>query len=318
MDGECYIGYIKYDGCLVEDGLMDARKQANALLGLDQALRFFIAKLVPEFRGLDFEIPIRVNKGSWEALIPETVGEWFQAGLGVVATAYFSQAAQRMADRDFADIGLKDVFKKSISAIKWFAKIGKHLGSSSNRKFDDVKFGSTNMTIGLKNEAGEYLFVPKEIFDLYTSTNPKILERIAANIETGRTLKIGTIENSLIDEVSVGAEDKWIFCNPDIDPDDGVLFPELAHGDQVILEGEVTRENKTTNSMGFKYNGHILTAYPQVGSIVPYKKTLFLKCTLHAIVSRMDEDGFITSKRPKLYFSSIIPVDASEADDLFS
>ena len=36
------IGFAKYYGKLVEDGFMDARKSAQALLGFDEAVRFFI------------------------------------------------------------------------------------------------------------------------------------------------------------------------------------------------------------------------------------------------------------------------------------
>ena len=124
---EKYIGYIKYEGELVGDGLMDARRQAKSLLAFDSALRYFIAKQAPDFRNLDFEIPVRIRKGSWEALIPETVAGWVQAGLGVVATAYFTKAAQKMAEKDFADFGITDLFRTAIDSIKWFARIGKHM-----------------------------------------------------------------------------------------------------------------------------------------------------------------------------------------------
>ncbi|MDG9760983.1 hypothetical protein N7365_23120 [Pseudomonas sediminis] len=223
-----------------------------------------------------------------------------------------------MADRDFENIGFKDIFIKSISAIKWFAKIGKHLGSVTVKKFEDVTFSSDNSLVGIRNGSGEILYVPKDILDVYVSTSPKLLEQIAINIEEGRELKIGSNSNGIVDEVTVGIKDKWIFCKSPEDLEDGVTLPELLHGDDVILEGEVTRENKTTNSMGFKYKGHILTSYPQVGSIVPYKETLFLKCRIYAVVSRMDENGFITAKRPKLYFSSIEPLEEFSTRDLFS
>ena len=35
MTDEKYIGYIKYEGELVKDGLMDARRQAKSLLAFD-------------------------------------------------------------------------------------------------------------------------------------------------------------------------------------------------------------------------------------------------------------------------------------------
>ena len=318
MEEERYIGFVSYEGDLVKDGLMDARKQAQALLGFDFAVRYFVVKYAPDFRGFDFEIPVRVKKGSWEALIPETIGGWMQAGLGVVATAYFSQAAQKMAEKDFADVGVVDIFQKSLEMIKWFLKVGKHMGSSSVRKFEHPKFSDDNDFVGIKNESGEYLYVPRAALELYATTSPALIEKLAQNIEVGRELKVGTFQGGVVDAVVVTASEKWIFCD-DISEDDGeILFPELAHGDVVVLDGEVTRENKTTNSMGFKYKDHILTAYPQSGSIVQYKQILFLKCRMHATVSRLDEDGNLAARRPKLYFTRIDPLQVNTEQDLFS
>lgn len=317
MDTEQYIGYIKYDGELVKEGLMDARKQAQALIGFDTALRYFIAKQSPELQNLDFEIPLRIKKGSWELLIPETVGGWIQAGLGVVATAYFTKAAQQMAENDFKEKSIKDIFIKSVEAVKWFAKIGKHMGDTTIRKFQNVKFKNNNELIGIRNEQGEYLYIPKEFLDLYTSTNPDLLSDIAENIEEGRNLTIGTYEDNDKDEVTIYKKQKHIFCPPEAEEEEDILFPELIHGDNVVLDGEVTRENKTSNSMGFKYQGHILTAYPQSGSIVAYKSILFLKCRLYGTINRLDEKGFISSRRPKIFISHIEALEPSE-NDLFN
>lgn len=309
MDEEKYLGYIKYEGPLVEDGLMDARKQAKALIGFDSALRYFIAKRAPDFRNIDFEIPVRVRKGSWEALIPETVAGWVQAGLGVVAAAYFTKAAQKMADKDFEDFGITDLFRVAIDSIKWFARIGKHMGNVTIREFKNVQFTDGLKQIGIKNEDGEVLFVPKHILDLYVSTNPGLLKDMAENIQDGRSFAIGSVQAGDVDEEIVDLKDKYIFCDEDAEFEEDVLFPELVHGDYVVLEGEVTRENKTSNSMGFKYNDHILTAYPETGSIVRYKPLLFLKCRLFGIVNRIDETGRIGARRPKLYFSNLEPLE---------
>lgn len=308
MSDEKYIGYIRYDGELVKDGLMDARRQAKSLLAFDSAVRYFITKQAPDFRNLDFEIPVRIRKGSWEALIPETVAEWLQAGLTIMATAYLAKAGQKMAEKDFADYGVKDLFRSAIDAIKWFIRIGKHMGSVAIREFKNVKFSDDRMQIGIVNDVGEVLFVPKPVFDLYINTNPKLMEELAANVQEGRNLVVGSVNNGIVDEEVIRPAEKGIFCD-ESDESEEVLFPELIHGDYVVLEGEVTRENKTSNSMGFKYNEHILTAYPETGSIVRYKPLLFLKCRLYAIVNRIDDKGRIGARRPKLYFSNIEPLE---------
>jgi hypothetical protein len=315
MSEQKYIGYVKYEGPQVKEGMLDARKASEALLGLDYALRHFACKQLPALKELDFEIPVRIKKGSWEALIPETIGGWIQASLGIVATAYFTKAAQKMAESDFDDVGLRDIFRKSLVAIKWVARIGKHLGNMKIKTFPDVTFKQTeeDTLVGIKNSTGDTLFVPKEFIEFYVECSPKVLEKLASNISDSRTLVIGTVEKDKNDEEKISSVHKAIFCTDDDELAEDILFPELVHNDEVVLTGEVTRENKTSNSMGFKYMDHILTSYPQSGNIVPYKDILFLRCRLFGVVSRLDEKGRISAKRPKLIFSHIEPLE--DGDD---
>lgn len=312
-----YIGYIKYRGKLVEDGMMDARKQAEALLCADSAIRSFLSQQSPDIKKFDFEIPVKIRRGSWELLIPENVGQWAQAGLAIVATAYFSKAAQKMAENDFSEVGVKDLFLKSIDSLKWFVRIGKHLGSVSLKKFENPKFTDNNSIIGIPNSQGEYLYIPKNIFDSYINSEPMVLDKLAQFIETDRELVIATIDEEGIDEEAINKEQKGIFCSSENEEEEELLFPELEHGDSVVLEGEVTRENKTSNSMGFKYMDHILTSYPETGSIVQYKLLIFSRCRIFARVDRRDDKGSHCSKRPKLYFSHMESLEP-EAGDLFS
>ncbi|MDD9177081.1 hypothetical protein PVK63_19605 [Aliivibrio sp. S2TY2] len=314
MEQEKYLGYIKYDGELVIDGLMDARRQAKALLAFDDVLRDFIIKQVPELKNVDFEIPMRVQKGSWEALIPETVAGWLQAGFGIVATAYFSKAASKMAENDFESFGFTTIFTKALEGIKWFARIGKHTGQVGKKDFTNLKFKNNNELIGIPNESGEYLYVPKYALDLYLTSNAKLLEELSRNIADGRELKIGTYKNGKKDEVIIGRSEKYIFCPDESEDDDILVLPELEHGMSVSIDGEVTRENKTSNSLGFKYQGHILTAYPDCGSVVKYKPLLFLRCNLVGTVSRLDEKGRVTSKRPKLIVSHLDVLEQKTGD----
>lgn len=318
MEEEKYLGYIKYDGPLVEDGLMDGRKQAQALIGFDTAVRYFIGRLAPDLQSLDFEIPVRIRKGSWEALIPETVAGWAQAGLGVVATAYLTKAAQKMAEKDFSDFGFKDIFRASLDGLKWFARIGKHMGDVSIRKFSDVRFDSPNGLIGIVNAQGEILYVPKHILEIYSQCPANILENIATNITHGRDLVIGSVEGDNLDEVTIDSSEKHIFCQDEEEEEDEILFPELEHGAEVVLEGEITRENKTSNSMGFKYSDHILTSYPELGSIVQYKHLIFSECRLYGRVSRLDEKGRLNARRPKLIFRHLEEIRGDETYDLFN
>ena len=79
---EEYLGFFKYDGQSVAEGYLDARKSAEALLGVDEAVRYFVAKQIPGLRNADYELPVRIQKGSWEALIPHDLPSWLQAVAG--------------------------------------------------------------------------------------------------------------------------------------------------------------------------------------------------------------------------------------------
>lgn len=315
MEQEKYLGYIKYDGELVESGLMDARRQAKALLAYDGAIRELISKQAPDLKHIDFEIPMRVQKGSWEALVPETVAGWAQAGLGVVATAYFSKAASKMAENDFENFGFTSVFQKHLMGSSGLSVLANTSEKLVKKTFQTSSLKTTTSSLGYLTRKGNTYMVPKPALDLYLDSNSKLLEELARNVAEGRTLKIGTYNDGVKDEVTIGKKDKAIFCKDDNEDDEEMLvLPELVHGTTVVIEGEVTRENKTSNSLGFKYLGHILTAYPDVGSVVKYKPLLFLRCKLVGIVSRTDEKGQMTAKRPKLIVSHLEALEQTNRD----
>ncbi len=148
MDEEKYIGYLKYSGKLVEEGLLDAKKSAQALIGFDGAIRFFVDQQAPHLTQVDYELPVRVRQGPWEILIPKTIAQWIMAGGGIVITKYLSTAAKKMAEKDFDDVGIKDIFSKALKAIQWVIKIGKHIGNTTKKKFESVKFRNDNQDQG--------------------------------------------------------------------------------------------------------------------------------------------------------------------------
>lgn len=294
---EKYLGYLKYQGEMVDEGFMDARKSAQALLGFDEAVRFFVFQQAPDLRKTDFEFPVRIKKGSWEIVIPELV-ELFKLAGSVVVTAYGVKAAQKMAERDFEGIGLRDIFQKSLLAIQWVIKIGKHLGDLTLKKFESVKFQDNNQLIGIKNSEGEYLYVPKEFLDFYVVSNPRLLGKISELVEEQRVLSIGVYHDGQLVEETVTQKYRRIFTHEEEEQEE-MLFPELEHGQEVALEGEVTKGNEMSNTMGLSYQGHILTMLPESGSIVRFKPSLFLKCRVRGLISRSDDKGKLDAKNQK-------------------
>lgn len=305
-----YIGYVKYDGKLVEEGLMGARTSAKALLGFDQSMRFFANQQLPQLTTAKYDIPIKVNKGSWELAIPETIGQWITTSAGVAVMAYLGAAAKKMADNDFNDIGIKNIFKSSLKAIQWVIKIGRHIGTIERKKFTNVKFRNENQEIGIPNNDGAYLYVPKKYFDYYITCPPKIISELAELIENERELSFGVFEDGEKIEEKVTIHDKNIFYKKDDEED--ILFPELSHGLKVELEGYTTRGNQKSNNLGFQYEDHILTCYPTTGNISKYKSCLFLKCKIYGTISRRDKHGEITESKPRIIFDHLEPIESEK------
>lgn len=307
------LGYLKYEGKLVEDGYMDARKSAQALMGFDEAIRSFVYLQAPNLRNIDFEFPVIIKKGSWTVNVPELI-EIVKIAGEVIVTAYGVKAAQKMAERDFDSFGLKDVFQKSLLGIQWIIRIGKHLGDLTLKRFEYVKFKDNNTVIAIKNSEGEYLSVPKEFIEFYVASNPKLLSKIAGLIEEERSLSIGVYREGKLIEETVTKKYRRIFTNEEEEQEE-LLFPELTHGQPVELEGEMTRGNEMSNTMGFRYKGHILTCIPFQGSIVKFKPSLFVKCKIHGNISRLDEKGRQGAKKPKIVFTNIEPME-KDVDEL--
>jgi len=303
-----YIGYLKYSGRLTEEGFLDARKSAQALSGFDQALRFYVNQQSPQLAAIDYEIPVRIDHGSWEALIPNAIEQWIVAALGIGTTTYIATAAKKMAERDFQNIGVQDVFRAALRAIQSTIRIGKHVGDITKRRFEQLRWANENREVGIPSPDGRFLFVPRNDFELYQSSPPRLLAPVAGLVEEERPLAVGVVtKESRIEEETILAPDRRIFTLEDEEPDE-VLFPELTHGLPVTLEGSTTRGNETANTVGFRYNGHILTCEPESGSIVRFRDVLFTPSRIVGTISRLDRFGGATAKRPRIIFTSLEPL----------
>jgi hypothetical protein len=214
-----------------------------------------------------------------------------------------------MAQKDFQDKGIKEIFTNALEYIQWMIRIGTHIGDMSSKTFQGVKFKNDNKEVGIPNKQKEYLYVPKELLNVWKDCNPSLLSKMSALVEADRNMTIGVIRNDKEERVNISIKQKSIF-NPPSEDNEDILFPELVHGQYVELEGYATRGNENTNSLGFKYKDHILTCYPKPGSsIVTYKSALFLRCKIYGIISRDDDLGRVTEKRPKIIFNNLTPLE---------
>lgn len=326
VEEEKYIGYLKYSGKSVEGGFLDTRKSAEALLGFDEILRFFLIEEDPKLKEINFEIPVRIRKGSWEVVIPEIIDKLFSSTvIGATAlTIYASASAKKAAENGILNIGatkdIKATFRFALKAIQWVIKIGSHIGTLTKKKFDNVKIRQIEKEtiIDIPNSQGDILSVPKKYFDIYTKCPEKIFSKNASIIEQERILEFGIYENGNEEKISITEKEKSIFFTKSEDED--VLFPELKHGQEVELKGSITRGNEKTNTIGFEYEGHILTCKPKNGNIAIFKNKIISQLENHffppvkiiGIIDRTDENNLFKKPRPQVIFENIIPLEKPE------
>lgn len=324
-----YIGYIKYEGESVENGIFDARKSAQSLLGFDQAIRYFAAKEEPYLLDKDYELPVEIKKDSWDIFLPILQQLMtIEGAAGIAATTYITKSAAKAATDGLFETGFsKDVqkiFQGAILSIQWVVKIAKHVGSfkqnvqiKHNLEEDKIEIESLN------HESP--LIVPRKYFEQYKSCPENILDKLAENITEDRVLKIGTFGQEEIEEVEINETSKSIFYTEQKNKeDDDTICPELQDGDHVELEGTITKVNEKANTLGFQYKDYILTIEPASNNVTEYKgqilsdekKHIFRKTKISGIVSRIGKRGEFL-KKPRIIFSSLIPIEEEKEQTLF-
>jgi len=319
-----FLAYFKFSGDRVKDGYLDAQKSAEALISIDEMFRYFLYKNDPKLNKVDFELPVRIRKGSWETLIPENIGDILKIFVTTGLSAYGISAMQKLAQNDINDKGFKDVFKNIVKSIKWIIQIGKHTKTLDKKSFENIRFKEKNNIkfIGISNDNNEILYVPKKYLEIYSEVPGTLLSRIASLVEDERILKIGFSRKESYDlddtdeEVTITTNEKKIFYKKA--DENEVLFPELKHNQYVELLGHITRGNENTDTLGFAYNNHILTCYPQQGSILKYRSLFFSDCIIKGYIDRIDKNNNFIEKKPKIRYLEIVKNDSNKEDDLFN
>lgn len=321
------IAFAKYFGEAVSQGLLDSRKAADALLGFDKAIRFYMEKEEPRLKEIEYEFPVSIEKGSWMIAITENIDQLIMmAGTGVVLTEYFRSLAKKSAEEGFLETGpvkdLKKIIANAIRAMQWTINIAKKTGKvgvpvpAITKVLDD-----DNFEIG---GSGEPLIVPMQYYRLYEETPRHLFSQTARVIHADCEFEVGLYLGTQKVVASVGVNDKHIF---DVlaDNEDIVVLPELEHNQYVELEGEITRCTATANTIGFLYKGHILTCKPASGSISSYKRyiiapardRLFRSVIIKGTVIRRAADGEYKEKKPHIVFSEIVPLATTHQTLLF-
>lgn len=131
------LGFVKYSGKNLVNGVIDAGSAGSALMGLDEAVRYFNSQQSPDFTKLHYDVPVLTRTGSWEAVV---VAAGAAVG-GAFVLGYAKKAGEKLAENDFKDVGLKHALKKSMDALQTLAKLIKH--TRRPRGWDRVRIEPT-------------------------------------------------------------------------------------------------------------------------------------------------------------------------------
>lgn len=308
------VGYIKYTGKDVEFGVIDAGSAGSALIGLDEALRFFNSQQASEFASAQYDIPVQTRAGSWEAVV--LAGATVVGGAFVLS--YAKKAGEKAAENDFKDIGLKDVLGKSMNALQTLARLVKHTRRSRNWESARIAMNPSDGCVVILNDRGEELRVPAEFLQWYQQMPRRLLVRMTSVVRSERVLSIGLAGDMASDEVRVTEAEKPLFEDGADDEIEGdILFPELLHGQAATLEGRLIRGSEASNSVGLEYQGHVINCVPAHGNVRQYKAALFLRCKVVGRVTRQTKNRFVADRRPTLIVEKVVPLEKDTQVSLF-
>lgn len=325
MDKE-RIGYLKYEGESFVDGYVDAKKQAEALLGFDESFRSIIALEDSRFERLDFNIPVKIEQGSLIIF------------LGIISPfvyKYMSKAGEVAAEKGFSELSfikhdLPRLQKTALKILQSVVKISKHVGSIKNKKFKKTipKEINNQNFVEITNDNNEVLLVLKKYHDAFIKIPDKILSKNVKLINGNEKLVIGVFEgeNEEIEEISQA--DKIIFYDLDDDVDEEIILPDLKHDDVVTdLEGKINKVIENKNKFSFTYDNHIIDCLLEEGVRVGKFKnkiisednqSIFATVKISGIISREDKDGSVTAKKPKIILSNIKKIEGNKEINLFN
>lgn len=318
-------GFIRLEGEDIVDGIVDISSATRMLSGTQEALGYFLKKENSDFAQYgSINFPVQTRKGSWEIVVPfigtitpETAVPTIIAGAvgtlivqpvaaGLVEyakTIGSSTAARRMEQKSN-----QDSFRHAFELIGSVIKIAIHLGIVSNKHDLNIKLHSDNKTASLINNRNESIEVTLDEIRAFQECPDKLLRKLGTVVTDYRTLHFGYKVGGVIHEVLIDRDSKEIFT-PDEDAEAPVL-PELLDGQHIRLIGAVTRGNQQTNTIGFKYNGHVITSEPNKKLITSYIDAHYKTCEIIGTIVRTSKVEVLNGKRdrPKIIFEDLRPV----------
>jgi len=301
------IGTVYVDGAAVENGEVDLNTAVTHLKGIESTLKYYLGKDNPDLVGRKYSIDARVRSGS---LVTDIVGIAFATGVSVGLSSYAKTAGEQLAKNDVGSKTSADLVKNAMSNAKSTIKIAKHFGfmlAGKNFKHNEAEAISAEEIV-LKNASGETITVTKEELERYRNTPKNQLRDMMSILTRGTALyfndkPIGGKDAIPPDAEVVSFKEKKVFDDRDEKYEEKIIFPELTQDMRVTLEGELTRANGRSNTLGISYENRILTCIPTDTATIKELRTMLMdKVRIDAIVERRStvKDAVGQLKKPKL------------------
>ncbi|MCY3972989.1 MAG: hypothetical protein OXF52_02115 [Candidatus Dadabacteria bacterium] len=317
---EKYIGYLRYSGKPVKDGILGARKSAEVLIGFDKILRHFLLKEDPKLKNFDFEIPVKIQKGSWEMCIPEAVDIFFVGK--TLATIYGAETVRQAAKDGVLETGLaKDIrktFRATLKSIQWIIRAIKHnegFITKNQLKHCYVEQTQEGTLMIFKNKKGDILKVPEQYRHLIATCPKGLFSQNAKIIQEDTKMEIGIYGEE--EKTFISNKEKHIFfkrrdtnrsiSETTISKPHALL--EFKDEEPVELEGEVIKVTKSEVQILYKESK--ISCKPKSGSLAEFRNSLisqeegytFSRVKIEGMIKRYSGSRELTN--PQIIFSDI-------------
>lgn len=296
---------IKLKGRGVSDGIIPIAELKTFLDGIEKSAKYFMNSTDSTLTNNEYSIEVTVQPGS---VIVTIIGI---VGVGVAtnyAIPYIKTAAEQIAKNDIGDKTSKDIILLGMKRMRKTIQIAKHVGGMGKRSFPEAKVKFKEQIV-LPNEKGEKLEVTKEELDLYSRTPRDLFKNLVMPVKDNVALFIddgqGTEDRPKPEKIDNSQKQYFSVYESEAEE---MILPELQSGEFVTLQGELTRANTRTGTLGFAYKNHILTSTLVGTTIQDNKVALFDKeVEIDAIVTRQQKrlDAEDDLKRPKLEIRTV-------------
>lgn len=306
-------GFIRVDGDDIIAGQIDIQTARAILDGTQSTFDYLLKKedsSLAKIKNINY--PITTREGCWELLVP--FGAYVAgAASGAFTTglnAYAKTTGTKLAEKQFTQKENRELFESAFKKLEVVIKISQHLGVIDRKTPLDIKLVDyKSKKILLKNQHGNVLSITTDELDIFRECPEKLLRSLASVVTDYRTVSIGYMKDGKIHESVIDRDTKEIFA-PEDDPQIPVL-PELLNGEYRTLRGYVSRGNQITNTIGFQYNGHVVTCEPNDKLISGYLNAHYKTCEITGLIVRTSNAEVALGKRdrPKIIFDNLTVIE---------